>query len=75
MTLNPMVRDETPRAAGDIVDRLNEILFNAPLLAELRAIAMAGEMISQGQLKHGSGPIDNCDFTPSRPTVGCRTCP
>jgi len=56
VTLNPMVRDETPRAAGDIVDRLNEILFNAPLLAELRAIAMAGEMISQGQLKHGSGP-------------------
>lgn len=56
VTLNPMVRDETPRAAGDIVDRLNEILFNAPLLAELRAIAMAGEMISQRQLKHGSGP-------------------
>jgi len=57
VTLNPMVRDETPRGAGDIVDRLNEIVFNAPLIAELRAIALAGEMIAQGQLKGGgSGP-------------------
>ncbi|NBB65585.1 patatin-like phospholipase family protein [Pseudomonas sp. ODNR1LW] len=55
VTLNPMVRDETPRAAGDIVDRLNEIVFNAPLIAELRAIAMAAEMIAAGQLKHGTG--------------------
>jgi NTE family protein len=55
VTLNPMVRDETPRGAGDIVDRLNEIVFNAPLIAELRAIAMAAEMITEGQLKHGAG--------------------
>ena len=55
VTLNPMVREETPRAAGDIVDRLNEIVFNAPLIAELRAIAMAAEMIAEGQLKHGAG--------------------
>lgn len=55
MTLNPMVRDETPRAAGDIVDRLNEIVFNAPLIAELRAMAMAAEMVADGQLKPGPG--------------------
>lgn len=57
VTLNPLARDETPRSAGDIVDRLNEIVFNAPLVAELRAIALAGELIAQGQLKGGgSGP-------------------
>ena len=55
VTLNAMVRDETPRSAGDIVERLNEIVFNAPLVAELRAIAMAAEMIAGGQLKHGGG--------------------
>ena len=55
VTLNPMVREETPRTSGDIVDRLNEIVFNAPLIAELRAIAMAAEMIAEGQLKHGVG--------------------
>jgi len=57
ITLNPMVRDETPKSAGDIVDRLNEIVFNAPLVAELRAIALAGELIEHGQLKGGgAGP-------------------
>ncbi|MFN3879756.1 MAG: patatin-like phospholipase family protein [Brevundimonas sp.] len=55
VTLNAMARDETPRSAGDIVERLNEIVFNAPLVAELRAIAMAGEMIANGQLKGGGG--------------------
>ncbi|WP_395943786.1 patatin-like phospholipase family protein [Brevundimonas sp.] len=54
ITLNPMARDETPRAAGDIVDRLNEIVFNAPLVAELRAIAMAEDLHAQGQLKPGA---------------------
>lgn len=57
VTLNPVVRDETPKGAGDIVDRLNEIVFNAPLLAELRAIAMAEELMAQGQLK--AGPYRN----------------
>ncbi len=51
VTLNPMVRDETPRGAGDIVDRLNEIVFNAPLVAELRALAMADDLAAGGQLK------------------------
>lgn len=57
VTLNPMTRDETPRSAADIMDRLNEIVFNAPLVAELRAIAIAGDMIGQGQIDvAGRGP-------------------
>jgi NTE family protein len=54
VTLNPMARDETPKGAGDIVDRLNEIVFNAPLVAELRAIAMAEDLMAQGHLKPGA---------------------
>ncbi|KAA1003662.1 patatin-like phospholipase family protein [Paraburkholderia panacisoli] len=38
--VNPVVRDETPRSARDIISRLNEVAFNAPLLKELRMIAL-----------------------------------
>ncbi|MGZ9113967.1 MAG: patatin-like phospholipase family protein [Brevundimonas sp.] len=51
LPLNPFVREETPRAPGDIMDRLNEIVFNAPLVAELRAIAFVQDMIEDGRLK------------------------
>ena len=38
--INPSLRCEHPVRAGDILDRLNEITFNASLLKELRAIAL-----------------------------------
>lgn len=50
MTLNPFERREAPRAAGEIVDRLNEVVFNAPLAAELRAVAFVQDLIEQGRL-------------------------
>ncbi|HEX7383600.1 MAG TPA: patatin-like phospholipase family protein [Burkholderiaceae bacterium] len=37
--INPLRREPTPRQAADIVERAGEIGFNAPLLAELRALA------------------------------------
>jgi NTE family protein len=55
MPLNPFRRDETPYAAGEIVDRLNEIVFNAPLVAELRAVAFVQDLIAEGRLK-SDGP-------------------
>lgn len=51
LPLNPFRRDEPPRAAGEIMDRLNEIVFNAPLVAELRAVAFVQDLIAQGRLK------------------------
>jgi NTE family protein len=48
--LNPFRRKETPRAAGEIVDRLNEITFNAALTAELRALAFVQKLIEDGML-------------------------
>lgn len=54
LPLNPFVRNETPHAAGEIMDRLNEIVFNAPLVSELRAFALLQSLIADGQLKTGS---------------------
>lgn len=53
LPLNPFQRDEPPREAGDINDRLNEIVFNAPLVAELRAVAFVQDLIAEGKLKPG----------------------
>src|SRR5262249_33127484 len=38
--INPVERLGTPRTARDILDRLNEVSFNAVLLKELRMIAL-----------------------------------
>ena len=40
--INPFLRRDLPRAARDIINRMNEISFNAPLVAELDALAAAG---------------------------------
>jgi NTE family protein len=50
VTLNPFERADLPRTAGDIVDRLNEITMNAPLVAELRAIGFVQRLIEEDQL-------------------------
>ncbi len=39
--LNPINRDAAPTGAEEILNRMNEVSFNAPLLAELRGIALA----------------------------------
>jgi len=38
--VNPVERPDTARSARDIISRVNEIAFNAPLLKELRMIAL-----------------------------------
>jgi NTE family protein len=38
--INPIERQGTPRSARDILDRVNEVSFNAVLLKELRMIAL-----------------------------------
>ena len=50
--INPRERSETPRSASDILNRLNEISFNAPLMKELRMIALLREVADPG---HGEG--------------------
>lgn len=45
--INPMERDEIPRTAFDILNRVNEISFNSSLLRELRAIAFVTRIIDR----------------------------
>jgi len=48
--INPMLREGTPKSAADIIDRANEITFNASLLAELRAVAFVQRLHAEGLL-------------------------
>jgi NTE family protein len=47
--INPIVRDEVPRSARDIMNRLNEVSFNAPLLKEMRMIALLHKVADPGR--------------------------
>jgi NTE family protein len=49
--INPIEREETPHMPAEIANRLNEITFNASLLAELRATDFVGRLIRSGVLK------------------------
>jgi NTE family protein len=51
VSLNPFVREETPKSPGEIMDRLNEITFNASLASELRAIGFVQKLLDEGLLK------------------------
>ena len=46
--INPVERPGTPRTAQDILNRLNEISFNAALLKELRMIALLRQVADPG---------------------------
>jgi NTE family protein len=46
--INPVEREGTPRSARDIVNRLNEVSFNAVLLKELRMIALLRRVADPG---------------------------
>jgi NTE family protein len=46
--INPVERGGTPRAARDILNRLNEVSFNAVLLKELRMIALLRQVADPG---------------------------
>ncbi len=48
--INPVERKGTPRSAREILNRMNEISFNASLLNELRSIEFAGRLIDEGKL-------------------------
>ena len=48
--INPIEREELPKNAADIMNRLNEITFNAALIAEMRAIEFVKRLLAQGKL-------------------------
>jgi NTE family protein len=46
--INPRERAELPRTAADILNRLNEISFNSPLMKEVRMIALLRQVADPG---------------------------
>ncbi len=54
--INPVVRTGEPHSAQEIMNRVNEITFNASLIAEYRAIEFVRRLIDEGALKRGMGP-------------------
>jgi len=46
--INPPERHEIPRSATEILNRLNEISFNSPLMKELRMIALLRQVADPG---------------------------
>jgi NTE family protein len=52
--INPIRRPGEPKTARDIINRVNEITFNAALLHDLRAMDFVSRLIEAGRLK-GTG--------------------
>jgi NTE family protein len=46
--INPVERSESPRSASEILNRLNEVSFNAVLLKELRMMALLRQVANPG---------------------------
>ncbi len=49
--LNPIYRPELPTSVSDIMNRLNEISFNASLMSEIRAIDFVQRLLDSGRLE------------------------
>jgi NTE family protein len=49
--INPIVRNEVPESSRAIMERMNEITFNAALLHELRAIEFVRRLKDMGRLE------------------------
>jgi len=54
VNINPIRRDTVPTTTNDIQNRINEVSFNASLLADLRAIAFVRKLLSQGAVAPGT---------------------
>lgn len=48
--INPLVRDEVPDTSQEIVERANEISFNASLMHEMRAIAFVQRLLTENRI-------------------------
>jgi NTE family protein len=46
----PIARPQTPKTAREIMDRINEISFNAPLIKDLRHIDFVNHCLDRGEL-------------------------
>ena len=48
--INPLFRKEIPRAAADIMNRINEISFNSSLMREMRAVSFVTRLVTEKRI-------------------------
>jgi NTE family protein len=53
--INPLRRSSAPRAAHEILDRINELTFNASLLTQMRSIDFVNRLLAEGSLPASRG--------------------
>ncbi|MFD2271539.1 patatin-like phospholipase family protein [Undibacterium arcticum] len=51
--INPIERNDVPDTSPEIIDRLNEISFNSPLILELRGIDFVNRMLAEDRVDTG----------------------
>ena len=54
VNINPLWREDVPRAPQEIMNRINEISFNTSLFRELRAIGFVRRLIDEGRMPAGA---------------------
>lgn len=52
VNINPLMREGLPRTPVEIADRVNEVSFNASLMADLRAINFVKKMFAEDRLQN-----------------------
>ena len=52
VNINPLIRDGIPRTPALIADRVNEVSFNASLMADLRAINFVKRLFAEDRLQN-----------------------
>jgi NTE family protein len=50
--INPLARATTPRTSAEILDRINELTFNASLLTQMRALDFVNQLLAEGAVSH-----------------------
>jgi NTE family protein len=50
--INPLQRQSAPRTTAEILDRVNELTFNASLLTQMRAIDFVNRLLADGAISH-----------------------
>jgi NTE family protein len=48
--INPLARNSVPTDGAEIIERINELTFNASLLAQMRSIDFVNRLLERGQL-------------------------
>jgi NTE family protein len=49
--INPLKRERAPQTSANILDRINELTFNASLLTQMRSIDFVNRLIEEGALQ------------------------